>query len=221
MKRFPARLRICAPSPSGKARGARRIRRARGSPDRILTRIRRKDTLHAKHGLPRSLVAPIAQLLKCRLSDAGGLRFESQAGRVTGKSIPSLWRDRHSAIKGLRPPEHYAGKFHPDHKRRLRVKTNNKRTRDLVRTPTLVVKTNNKRNAVCRGGEGGAGAGAGAGAADSSSLGPCQRLISSYKQGINQLYSVYVCMYVYIYIYYTHVCIYIYIERERERETYS
>ena len=29
-------------------------------------------------------VAPIAQLVKGRLSDAGGPRFESQAGRVTG-----------------------------------------------------------------------------------------------------------------------------------------
>ena len=33
-------------------------------------------------------VVPIAQLAKGRLSDAGGLRFESQAGRVTGKSTP-------------------------------------------------------------------------------------------------------------------------------------
>ena len=52
-------------------------------------------------------MAPIAQLVKGRLSDAGGLRFESQAGRVTGTSIPSLWRDKHPAIKGLRPPEHH------------------------------------------------------------------------------------------------------------------
>ena len=49
-----------------------------------------------------------------RLSDAGGLRFESQTGRVAGKSIPSLWREKHPAIKGLRPPEHHAGHFHPD-----------------------------------------------------------------------------------------------------------
>ena len=53
--------------------------------------------------------APIAQLVKGRLSDAGGPRFESQTGRVTGKSIPSLWRDRHPATKGLRPPEHDSG----------------------------------------------------------------------------------------------------------------
>ena len=46
---------------------------------------------------------------KERISDAGGLRFESQTGRVRGKSIPSLWRDKHPAIKGLRPPEHHAG----------------------------------------------------------------------------------------------------------------
>ena len=61
-------------------------------------------------------VAPIAQLVKGRLLDAGGLRFESQAGRVTGKSIPSLWRETHPAIKGLRPPEHHVGQFHPDQK---------------------------------------------------------------------------------------------------------
>ena len=30
-------------------------------------------------------------------------------GRVTGKSTASLWRDKHPAIKSLRPPEHHAG----------------------------------------------------------------------------------------------------------------
>ena len=60
------------------------------------------------------IVAPIAQLAKDRHSDAGGPGFESQAGRVTGKSTPSLWRDKHPAIKGLRPPEHHAGQFLPD-----------------------------------------------------------------------------------------------------------
>ena len=44
-------------------------------------------------------------------------------GRVTGKSIPSLQRDKHTAIKGLRPPEHYAGHSFRT-KRLLRVKTN-------------------------------------------------------------------------------------------------
>lgn len=48
-------------------------------------------------------------------SDAGGLGFESQTGRVRGRSIPSLWRDRRPAIKGLRPSEHHAGQIHPDH----------------------------------------------------------------------------------------------------------
>ena len=33
-----------------------------------------------------------------------------------GKAIPSLWRDRHPAITGLRPPEHHARQFHPDQK---------------------------------------------------------------------------------------------------------
>ena len=68
-------------------------------------------------------VASIAQLVKGRLSDAGGLRFESQAGQLTGKSTPSLWRDKHPAIKGLRPPEHHAGKFHLDHKKTPPSKT--------------------------------------------------------------------------------------------------
>ena len=50
-------------------------------------------------------------VVKDSISDAGGPRFESQAGRVTGKSIPSLWRDKHPAIKSLWPPEHHAGKL--------------------------------------------------------------------------------------------------------------
>ena len=54
-------------------------------------------------------VAPIAQLAQDRLSGAGGLLFESQTGRVTCKSTPSLWGDKHPAIKGLGPPEHHAG----------------------------------------------------------------------------------------------------------------
>ena len=61
-------------------------------------------------------VAPGAQLAKGRLPDAGGPRFESQAGRVTGESAQKLWRDKHPAIKGLQPPEHLAGRFHADQK---------------------------------------------------------------------------------------------------------
>ena len=30
--------------------------------------------------------------------------------------LQSLWRDKHPAIKGLRPPEHQAGKFRQDQK---------------------------------------------------------------------------------------------------------
>ena len=55
-------------------------------------------------------------VVKDPTSDAGGPRFESHAGRVTGKPTPSLWRDKHPAIKGLRPPEHHAGKFRQDQK---------------------------------------------------------------------------------------------------------
>ena len=61
-------------------------------------------------------------------SDAGGLRFESQTGRVRGKATPSLWRDSHLAIKGLQPPEHHAGQFHPDIGRSLRVQNNKTQT---------------------------------------------------------------------------------------------
>ena len=42
------------------------------------------------------------------LSDAGGLRFESQPGRVTGKTTPRLWRDERPAIKGLWLPGRHA-----------------------------------------------------------------------------------------------------------------
>ena len=52
----------------------------------------------------RRWVAPIAQLVKGRLSDAGGLKFESQTGRLTCKCIPSLRRDivtLHSRASGL------------------------------------------------------------------------------------------------------------------------
>ena len=58
-------------------------------------------------------------------SDAGGLGFEFQTGRVRGKSIASLWRDKHPAIKGLEPPEHHAGQFHPDQKYSSESKTTN------------------------------------------------------------------------------------------------
>ena len=75
----------------------------------------------------------IAQLVKGRHSDAGGLRFESQAGRVTGKSTQSLWRDMRPAIKSLQPPEHLAGKFNPDHKRPPRVKQRSASALDRTR----------------------------------------------------------------------------------------
>ena len=49
-------------------------------------------------------------------SDGGGLGLESQTGQVRGKPTPSLWRDKLPTIKGLRPPDHYAGQFHRDQK---------------------------------------------------------------------------------------------------------
>ena len=36
-------------------------------------------------------------------------------------NIPSLWRDKRPAIKGLRPPERRAGHLPPDQERLLRV----------------------------------------------------------------------------------------------------
>jgi len=53
-------------------------------------------------------------LVKGRPSDAGGPRFESQTGWVTGRPTPSLGRGKHPGMKGLRPPEHHAGQFNPD-----------------------------------------------------------------------------------------------------------
>ena len=63
-----------------------------------------------------------SSVAKDRLSDAGCLGFESQTGGVRGESSTSLWRDKRPASKGLRPPEHYAGRFRPDQTRLLRVK---------------------------------------------------------------------------------------------------
>ena len=60
-----------------------------------------------KHGTTNNV--PDSLMAKDRRSDAGGLGSESQTRQVTGKSIPSLWRDKHPGIKGLRPPEHHAG----------------------------------------------------------------------------------------------------------------
>ena len=73
------------------------------------------------------LVSPVA---KDRFSDAGGLGFESHAGRVTGESTPSLWMDKRPAIKGLLPQSTTQGI--PSGPRRLlrvkRAKTNDEET---------------------------------------------------------------------------------------------
>jgi len=44
--------------------------------------------------------------LKDRLSDAGGLGSEFQAGPLPASSIPSLRKDEHPAVKGLRRAGH-------------------------------------------------------------------------------------------------------------------
>ena len=53
-------------------------------------------------------MVPIVQWLRIgsQMQEVWG---SDPTGRVTGKSIPSLWRDKHPAINGVRPPEHYAG----------------------------------------------------------------------------------------------------------------
>ena len=61
---------------------------------------------------PDSLVA------KDRLPDACSIF----TGRVAGKSIPSLWKDRHPAIKGLQLQE-LRWAFHPDQKDSSESKT--------------------------------------------------------------------------------------------------
>jgi hypothetical protein len=49
-------------------------------------------------------------MAKYRLSDVGGLRFESKTGRVTGRSTPSPEKDnQRPAMRGPQPPEHHAG----------------------------------------------------------------------------------------------------------------
>ena len=56
------------------------------------------------------VVAPIAQLLRIgsQMQEVRGLN-PRLGGLGVYKSTPSLWRDMHPAIKGLRPPEHHAG----------------------------------------------------------------------------------------------------------------
>ena len=73
-----------------------------------------EGTASTTHPHPRSCTD--SPVVKDPISDAGGPRFESHAGRVTGKPTPSLWRDEHPAIKGLRPPEHHPGQFCQDQK---------------------------------------------------------------------------------------------------------
>ena len=79
-------------------------------------------------------------MVEDRISDAGGPRFESQTGRVTGKPTTSLWRDKHPAIKGLRPPEHQAGKFRQDQTTPPSQKRNHNNHNNHSCTDSLVVK---------------------------------------------------------------------------------
>ena len=48
--------------------------------------------------------------------------------RVRGRPIPSPWREKYPAIKGLRPPERRAGQFHPDHEDSSESTITNKQT---------------------------------------------------------------------------------------------
>ena len=65
---------------------------------------------------PFALSGPYSPVVRRVDSDARGPGFEPQTGRVNGKFIPSLWRDKRPAIKCLRTPEHHAGEFRPDQK---------------------------------------------------------------------------------------------------------
>ena len=56
-----------------------------------------------------SLFCTDSSVAKDRLSDAGGPRFESQTGRVTGEPTSSLLGDKRPAMEGIWSPEHHAG----------------------------------------------------------------------------------------------------------------
>ena len=89
------------------------------SEDRIRTTSATRDIVQMEFKLNKQTRDPRfgctdSSVAKDRLSDAGGPRFESQTGQITGKPSP--------AIKGLRPPEHHAGQLYQI-KRLLRVKT--------------------------------------------------------------------------------------------------
>ena len=49
-----------------------------------------------------------------RMQEVSGSNL--RPGGVRGWFPPSLWRDTHPAIRGLRPPEHPRREFHPDQK---------------------------------------------------------------------------------------------------------
>ena len=46
----------------------------------------------------------------------GQVALDKQCRPILVSQLQSLWRDKHPAIKGLRPPEHHAGKFRQDQK---------------------------------------------------------------------------------------------------------
>ena len=47
---------------------------------------------------------------------------------IPSHPIQSPWSDKHPGIKGLRPPEHHAGQFHPGQKGLVRVNKQSKTT---------------------------------------------------------------------------------------------
>ena len=65
----------------------------------------------------------------------------------SGSPHQDLWRDRHPAIQGLRPPEHHAGKFHPD--KTKATKQRQSHGGPLGATPHRFRTTNQKRVPVC------------------------------------------------------------------------
>ena len=70
--------------------------------------------------LPHTILSGIPACFDCfpwsRGYEPAAVRDKKETLTGMDKSIPSLWGDKHPAVKGLQPPEHHAGKFHLDHK---------------------------------------------------------------------------------------------------------
>ena len=61
-------------------------------------------------------MAPVAELIKELALRSGGLKFKSLLGGPKVRPSQSSGGFLSLQTKGLRPPEHLAGQFHPDQK---------------------------------------------------------------------------------------------------------